>query len=108
MCYTFWCKEVQMCRATIYEARNNFSAFVKRAELGEPVELTRHEKPVAVIISYEEYEKKAYKKSFFSWLEEFKKENADILEGFEGLPVPEDTPLDDAYTESIIKMWSEE
>ena len=45
-----------MCRTSIYEARNNLSNFVKIAERGEPVELTRYDKPVAVIISYEEYE----------------------------------------------------
>jgi len=47
-----------MCRKTIYDARNNFSALIKVAESGEPVELTRHDKPVAVIINWEEYEKK--------------------------------------------------
>ena len=46
-----------MCRTSIYAARNNLSNFVKIAERGEPVELTRYDKPVAVIISYEEYEK---------------------------------------------------
>ena len=45
-----------MCRTSIYEARNNFSALVKCAEEGEVVELTRYDKPVAVIMSYEEYE----------------------------------------------------
>ena len=48
-----------MCRTSIYEARNNFSALVKCAEEGEVVELTRYDKPVAVIISYSEYEKTA-------------------------------------------------
>ncbi|MBQ8013809.1 MAG: type II toxin-antitoxin system prevent-host-death family antitoxin, partial [Treponema sp.] len=43
-----------MCRTSIYEARNNFSALVKLAEEGEVVELTRYDKPVAVIISYAE------------------------------------------------------
>ena len=47
-----------MCRTSIYDARNNFSNLVKLAESGEPVELTRYDKPVAVIISYEEYENK--------------------------------------------------
>ncbi|MCR4952888.1 MAG: type II toxin-antitoxin system prevent-host-death family antitoxin, partial [Treponema sp.] len=39
-----------MCRTSIYEARNNFSALVKCAEEGEVVELTRYDKPVAVIM----------------------------------------------------------
>ena len=60
-----------MCRKTIYDARNEFSALVKLAESGEPVELTRHDKPVAVIISWEEYENKVNKKSFMQRLEEW-------------------------------------
>ena len=54
-----------MCRRTIYDARNNFSALVKLAESGESVELTRHDKPVAVIISWEEYEKQFKPKKTF-------------------------------------------
>lgn len=94
-----------MCRATIYDARNNFSALVKKAEGGEPVELTRHDKPVAVIISYEEYEKRGKKKSFFEWLDKFHRENAEILEGFEGIPIPEDEYPDEAYEKKIREMW---
>ena len=62
-----------MCRTSIYAARNNLSNFVKIAERGEPVELTRYDKPVAVIISYEEYEKME-KPSFLEKLAELKKE----------------------------------
>ena len=67
-----------MCRTSIYEARNNLSNFVKIAERGEPVELTRYDKPVAVIISYEEFEKME-KPSFLEKLAELKKEYADVL-----------------------------
>ena len=94
-----------MCRATIYEARNNFSSLVKIAEGGEPVELTRHDKPVAVIISWEEYESRKPKKDFFNWLKEFKKENADIMDGFEGIPIPKDEYPDEAYNKKIREMW---
>ncbi len=74
-----------MCRASIYEARNNFSNLVKIAEGGEPVELTRYDKPVAVLISYEDYEKtNAAKKPF--WLDEWKKKYADVLDN-EGIPL---------------------
>lgn len=52
-----------MCRTSIYDARNNFSNLVKLAESGEPVELTRYDKPVAIIISYEEHEKKITKEN---------------------------------------------
>ena len=94
-----------MCRATIYDARNNFSALVKTAENGEPVELTRHDKPVAVIIKYEDYEKKFKKKSFFDWLEKYQKENAEILEGFEGIPIPKREVPDEEYEKKMANLW---
>ena len=47
-----------MCVTSIYEARNNFSSLIKRAEEGEVVELTRYDKPVAVIMSYGDYQEK--------------------------------------------------
>ena len=97
-----------MCRATIYEARNHFSSLVHLAEQGEPVELTRHDKPVAVIISYEEYEERKPRQDFFDWLEEFKKENADILEGFEGIQIPEKEYPDEAYNRKIASIWGTE
>ena len=76
-----------MCRTSIYDARNNFSSLVKLAESGEPVALTRYDKPVAVIISYEEYEKKDAKPSLIEKLNLLKKEYADVL-GDEGIPLP--------------------
>lgn len=76
-----------MCRTSIYEARNNFSNLVKLAESGEPVELTRYDKPVAVIISYEEYEKREEKLSLIEKLELLKKEYADVLDN-KGIPLP--------------------
>ncbi len=99
-----------MCTKTIYDARNEFSALVKLAESGEPVELTRHDKPVAVIISWEEYEKRQPKQSFVDWLEEFKKKNADVFEDptFEGLVIPKDEYLDEEYNKRIRAMWGEE
>jgi len=67
-----------MCRTSIYEARNNFSALVKTAEEGEVVELTRYDKPVAVIISYAEYESKSSKKE--DWLSKWRKEHEGQLD----------------------------
>ncbi|MBR7080037.1 MAG: type II toxin-antitoxin system Phd/YefM family antitoxin [Treponema sp.] len=95
-----------MCRATIYDARNNFSSLVKIAEGGEPVELTRHDKPVAVIISWTEYEK-GKKPGFCEWLEDTRKEYADVFadESFEGLVIPKDEPLDEDYKKYIREMW---
>ena len=78
-----------MCRTSIYEARNNFSALVKTAEEGEVVELTRYDKPVAVIISYEEYEKMDNEKpNLLDKLQALKKEYADVVDdvGFDITP----------------------
>lgn len=96
-----------MCRATIYDARNNFSALVKKAEEGEPVELTRHDKPVAVIISYKEYEERKPKKSFFDKLAELREKYADVLADptFNGLEIPEDEIADEAYNKKLDEMW---
>ena len=69
-----------MCTASIYEARNKLSDYVKIAEEGEPVELTRYNKPVAVIISYEEYEKKPKE---VSWLKKWREKYADVFWGHE-------------------------
>ncbi len=44
---------------TISEAKNNLTQLVHSAEAGEIVELTRHGKPVAAILSIEKYQ--AYK-----------------------------------------------
>lgn len=97
-----------MCKATIYDARNSFSSLVKIAEGGEPVELTRHEKPVAVIISYDDYEKLTKpKESFYDWLMKFREKNADLLDD-EGIPIPEDEYPDEEYLKKIDSMWSED
>ncbi len=68
-----------MCRTSIYEARNNLSGFVKIAESGEAVELTRYDKPVAVIVSYEEYEKMEEKPSLIERLAKLKAEYCDVI-----------------------------
>ena len=75
-----------MCKTSIYEARNNFSALVKSAEEGKVIALTRYDKPVAVIISYAEYESKSSKEA--DWLSKWRKENADVLDdsGFDFTP----------------------
>ena len=75
-----------MCVTSIYEARNNFSSLVKLAEEGEIVELTRYDKPVAVIMSYEEFENISTKEE--NWLMKWRKENEDQLDdlGFDITP----------------------
>ena len=74
-----------MCRTSIYEARNNFSALVKMAEEGEVVQLTRYDKPVAVIISYAEYEDNSSEEDWLlAWRKEHKNELDDA--GFDITP----------------------
>lgn len=78
-----------MCVASIYEARNNLSSLVKLVEEGEVVELTRYDKPVAVIMSYEDYEEKRKNlPSLLDKLSVLKKQYADVVddEGFNITP----------------------
>lgn len=78
-----------MCRTSIYEARNNFSSLVKLAEQGEVVELTRYDKPVAVIISYKEFEGNLNKEpSLLDKLAALKEKYADVVDdkGFDITP----------------------
>ncbi len=97
-----------MYRATIYDARNNFSALVKRAENGEPVELTRHDKPVAVIISWKDYEEvKKPKKTFMQQIMELREKYKDVLDD-EGIPLPPKEYPDEEYYRKVAEMWGEE
>jgi prevent-host-death family protein len=44
-----------MRESTIREAKSSLTALIHAAEKGEPVRLTRHGKPVAVLVSEREY-----------------------------------------------------
>ena len=57
-----------MSRTSIYEARNSLSSLIRQAESGNLVELTRHEKPVAVLLGYEEYMKNYQSHQWFQTL----------------------------------------
>ena len=46
-----------MKRVSIAEARNNFTGLVHAAEAGDTIELTRHGKPIAVLLALGEYER---------------------------------------------------
>ncbi len=47
--------DADMRNRTIREARNSLTALIRDAERGNPVRFTRHGKPVAVLLSEQEY-----------------------------------------------------
>ena len=58
---------------TIAEAKNNLPAIIHSVEDGPSVKLTRHGKPVAVLLSIREYEQLAKNKTgFWRALSEFR------------------------------------
>ena len=50
-----------MKTSTIAEAKNNLSQLIYQLESNEPIHLTRHGKPVAVMLSEANYQKLTYK-----------------------------------------------
>jgi antitoxin Phd len=62
---------------SIAEARDNFPRVVHEAETGEAVELTRRGKPVAVLLSLDEYRRLGTgRQSFWEAYEEFRRRHA--------------------------------
>ena len=53
---------------SIAEAKNNLSGLVHEAEQGHPVRLTRRGKPVAVLISTEQYERLSKPRKKIEWV----------------------------------------
>ena len=60
---------------SIAEARDRLSGIVHEVEEGQPVELTRRGKPVAVVMSFEEYKRRTAGKprDFWEAVEEFRR-----------------------------------
>ena len=52
---------------SIAEAKNNLSGLVHEAEQGHPVRLTRRGKPVAVLISTQQYERLIKPRKKIAW-----------------------------------------
>ena len=64
-----------MSAVSIAEARNTLTRLIHKAEDGEPVHITRHGKPVAVLVSRDEYERLssgAPKKDFWQAVEDWR------------------------------------
>ena len=66
-------------RFTIAEARNSLTRLVRRAEARAPVVLTRRGRPVAVLLSYEDFTRLAPQRSYVEALAEFRRVRADDL-----------------------------
>ena len=69
-----------MTVVSITEAKNKLTKMVHDVESGEPIELTRHGVPAAVLLSFDKYKELADRSfSFFSLLEDFRESNVDEL-----------------------------
>lgn len=68
-----------MSSISLYEAKNNLSALVKNVQNGEStVEITRYDKPVAVLMSYDEFCKQNKSNNgFLSALNKWRQKNVD-------------------------------
>ena len=79
-----------MTVVSITEAKNRLTQIVHDVENGEPVELTRHGVPAAILLSYKEYQELSERPSSFSLLmNSFRKFHTESLleetEPFSGL-----------------------
>ena len=64
-----------MSAVSIAEARNTLTRLIRKAEDGGPVHITRHGKPVAVLVSRDEYERLSSgepKKDFWQAVEDWR------------------------------------
>jgi len=66
---------------TIAQARDGLTRLVRRAESRAPVILTRRGKPVAVLLSYDEFNRLKPESDYLEALEGFRRDCAGELEG---------------------------
>ena len=57
---------------SIAEARNRFTAIIRDAETSTAVEITRHGEPVAVLLSWKQYQRLSAKKDFWESYNSFR------------------------------------
>ncbi|HVH45469.1 MAG TPA: type II toxin-antitoxin system Phd/YefM family antitoxin [Labilithrix sp.] len=71
-----------MKRVSVAEAKNHLPALLHEAEESGPIEIMRHEKPVAVIVAHDEFERlkrsSRSKRSFSAVLEWREKHSKDL------------------------------
>ena len=78
-------------RYTIADAKNKLPSIVHSVEAGRPVELTRHGRPVAVLLSIRDYQRMSRKRVAYwgamnSWRKRMQGENVVFTgEEFEGV-----------------------
>jgi prevent-host-death family protein len=85
---------------SIADAKNGLARLVHQAEKRSPVVITRRGRPVAVLVSYDEYERLAHRRSFSEALDRYLENRAtlpsDLDAVFENLRDPSpgrDVPL---------------
>jgi prevent-host-death family protein len=64
---------------SIAEARNRFTAILRDVEKAPAVEITRHGEPVAVLLSWREYQRLASKKNYWEAYRSFR-DQFDLME----------------------------
>ena len=67
-------------RYSIAEARDNFTGIVQEAESGDTVEVTRHGKPVVVLVAPEEHERSEGRRGFRVAYREFRERHPNFAE----------------------------
>lgn len=76
---------------TISEARTHLASLIDDAESGEQIRVTRHGRPVAVIVSCREWEKRQAERPTFS----------ELYDAFVKKYPPEEYGFDDDFAESV-------
>lgn len=78
---------------SIAQARNDLSGIVRDAEAGRPVTLSRRGRPVAVLVSAQQYERMAGQRpSLAEAIQRFRAEHAAALDDADWLPARASEP----------------
>ena len=80
-----------MKRVSVAEARNRLPALIHEAE-NEPVEIVRRGKPVAVLVSREDFDRIAPRPSFYQGIMAWREKYKDELDDDEWLPARDAGP----------------